>query len=298
VAEKKFLDFLDRFDGGGMGKSGEKFEGGGLLSMLGNLFADPYGSDDKARMASRDAFYNAQGDAVPAPTLLAPKAGKRAAPAAMNNNQAVSARPTPPTDAQRFGMNPPAPYSASPVNVGAPPSYMQPRSMQTPVNYGDGSGMTPANNYVDSFANDPFSYNGNRTAGMAGNAAPVPFVDPTMSLDADIARDLPTSLPDVEMFSPRSGNPFVDPTMSLDADIVRDLPTGLPDVEMFSPRSGSPFERFSSQLVGMLGERSAQTLMDSSVIDSVFQAFLNNNQMVILKDSEMDIGNSWFKPKD
>jgi len=31
VAEKKFLDFLDRFDGGGMGKSGEKFEGGGRL---------------------------------------------------------------------------------------------------------------------------------------------------------------------------------------------------------------------------------------------------------------------------
>jgi len=78
VAEKKFLDFLDRFDGGGMGKSGEKFEGGGLLSMLGNLFADPYGSDDKARMASRDAFYNAQGDAVPAPTLLAPRAGGNA----------------------------------------------------------------------------------------------------------------------------------------------------------------------------------------------------------------------------
>ena len=78
MAEKKFLDFLDRFDGGGMGKSGGKFEGGGLLSMLGNLFADPYGSDDKARMASRDAFYNAQGDAVPAPTLLAPRAGNNA----------------------------------------------------------------------------------------------------------------------------------------------------------------------------------------------------------------------------
>lgn len=78
MAEKKFLDFLDRFDGGGMGKSGEKFEGGGLLSMLSNLFADPYGSDDKARMASRDAFYNAQGDAVAPPSLLAPESGGNA----------------------------------------------------------------------------------------------------------------------------------------------------------------------------------------------------------------------------
>lgn len=150
MAEKKFLDFLDRFDGGGMGKSGEKFEGGGLLSMLGNLFADPYGSDDKARMASRNAFYNAKGDAVPAPTLLAPKAGGKAAPAATRNPPTVSARPAPPTDAQRFGMNPPAPYSPAPVNVGSPPSYTQPSSMKTPVNYDDGSGMTPANNYVPS----------------------------------------------------------------------------------------------------------------------------------------------------
>lgn len=78
MAEKKFLDFLDRFDGGGMGKSGEKFEGGGLLSMLGNLFADPYGSDDKARMASRNQFYNAQGDAVAPPSLLAPESGVKA----------------------------------------------------------------------------------------------------------------------------------------------------------------------------------------------------------------------------
>jgi len=168
VAEKKFLDLLDRFDGGGMGKSGGKFEGGGLLSMLGNLLADPYGSYDEDRMESRNQFYNAQGDAVAPPSLLAPKSGNRAAPTATSNNQTVSARPAPPTDAQRFGLNPPADYSSTPVNVGAPPSYTQPSSMQTPVNYDDGSGMTPVNNYVDPFAGDSFSYNGNREAGMKG----------------------------------------------------------------------------------------------------------------------------------
>lgn len=57
MAEKRFLDFLDRIDGGGMGQSGDTFEGGGLLSMLGNVFASPYGSKDPERRAARQAFY-------------------------------------------------------------------------------------------------------------------------------------------------------------------------------------------------------------------------------------------------
>ena len=60
MAEKRFLDFLDRIDGGGMGQSGDTFEGGGLLSMLGNLLASPYGSEDPERRARRDAFYAGQ----------------------------------------------------------------------------------------------------------------------------------------------------------------------------------------------------------------------------------------------
>ena len=57
MAEKRFLDFLDRIDGGGMGQSGDTLEGGGLLSMLGNVFASPYGSRDPERRAARQAFY-------------------------------------------------------------------------------------------------------------------------------------------------------------------------------------------------------------------------------------------------
>ena len=45
MAEKKFLDFMDRFDGGGMGKSGNEFEGGGLLSAIANALATPFGLD-------------------------------------------------------------------------------------------------------------------------------------------------------------------------------------------------------------------------------------------------------------
>tara|TARA_R110000764_G_scaffold54021_3_gene117685 strand:+ start:219 stop:857 length:639 start_codon:yes stop_codon:yes gene_type:complete len=138
VAEKKFLDFLDRFDGGGMGKSGEKFEGGGLLSMLGNLFADPYGSDDKARMASRNAFYNAQGDTVPAPTLLAPRAGNRAAqkPAqGMSLPMAPSAAPQRMPSDPRLTM-PVAPGGSPNDGLGPMPQRLQ----------GDPSlGFNPAN---------------------------------------------------------------------------------------------------------------------------------------------------------
>lgn len=46
--QKGFLNFIDMINGGGMGAAGDKFEGGGLLSMLGNaLGISPYGSRDR-----------------------------------------------------------------------------------------------------------------------------------------------------------------------------------------------------------------------------------------------------------
>lgn len=38
---KRFTSLIDMIDGGGAGQSGDRFEGGGLLSMLGNLFMKP-----------------------------------------------------------------------------------------------------------------------------------------------------------------------------------------------------------------------------------------------------------------
>jgi len=48
----KFLDFIDMIDGGGYGegKMGDRFEGGGIFSMLANALATPYGSEDEERM--------------------------------------------------------------------------------------------------------------------------------------------------------------------------------------------------------------------------------------------------------
>ena len=50
---KPYVDFLDRVDGGGAGQTGDSFQGGGLLSALGNIFATPYGSEDEERRAQR-----------------------------------------------------------------------------------------------------------------------------------------------------------------------------------------------------------------------------------------------------
>ena len=42
----RYRDFMDMIDGGGAGRMGGEFEGGGLLSVLANAFATPYGSED------------------------------------------------------------------------------------------------------------------------------------------------------------------------------------------------------------------------------------------------------------
>ena len=51
--QKRYIDFKDMFDGGGPGKMGDTFEGGGLLSMIANMVADPYGSKDPERRKER-----------------------------------------------------------------------------------------------------------------------------------------------------------------------------------------------------------------------------------------------------
>ena len=56
---KRFTGLIDMLDGGGAGASGDKFEGGGLLSMLGNLFMKPLEAQNKieeiaARTSARD----------------------------------------------------------------------------------------------------------------------------------------------------------------------------------------------------------------------------------------------------
>ena len=50
----RFTGLLDMIDGGGAGQSGDRFEGGGLLSMLGNLFAKPLEAQDRVERIAAD----------------------------------------------------------------------------------------------------------------------------------------------------------------------------------------------------------------------------------------------------
>ena len=49
---KKYKGLLDMINGGGANAEGDKFEGGGLLSILANALATPYGSEDRAEEAA------------------------------------------------------------------------------------------------------------------------------------------------------------------------------------------------------------------------------------------------------
>lgn len=52
--EPRYTSLIDLIDGGGAGRSGETFEGGGLLSLLANALMRPYGYEDRLRDRKND----------------------------------------------------------------------------------------------------------------------------------------------------------------------------------------------------------------------------------------------------
>lgn len=52
--EPRYTSLIDLIDGGGAGRSGESFEGGGLLSILANALMRPYGYEDRLRDRKND----------------------------------------------------------------------------------------------------------------------------------------------------------------------------------------------------------------------------------------------------
>lgn len=134
MAEKRFLDFLDRIDGGGMGQSGDTFEGGGLLSMLGNLFASPYGSEDPERRARRDAFYAGQmGEPMAAPKTSRAVQGMSLpmsqVPPRMRQDLSLPAS----VNGGGDGLGPMPTRSASAPNLGFDPAYLFAQAMSQSI---------------------------------------------------------------------------------------------------------------------------------------------------------------------
>lgn len=52
--QPRFTSLIDLIDGGGAGRSGERFEGGGLLSILANALTRPFGYEDRLRDRKSD----------------------------------------------------------------------------------------------------------------------------------------------------------------------------------------------------------------------------------------------------
>jgi len=129
----KFLDFIDMIDGGGAGTMGDKFEGGGIFSMLANALATPYGSEDEERMRrlrQRRGLLEMDEDMAPVPAATPATRGGGAGQAQVR----PQARP-----AQSM------PFGSTPVGGGMPAAQSMPFG-STPV--GGGMPAAPAQNMV------------------------------------------------------------------------------------------------------------------------------------------------------
>lgn len=73
--DDRYKGLLDMLDGGGMGRSGQTFEGGPLSGLMNALGIRPMGYADRlqdARPMARPASFGGAGSATPAPPLPPP----------------------------------------------------------------------------------------------------------------------------------------------------------------------------------------------------------------------------------
>ena len=126
---KGFTSLRDMFDGGGAGKFGDKFEGGGLLSMLGNaLGIAPLGSREREEQLAA-LSKGAAGMAVNPPAPVQRAAGGASmdgAPGFRDSRQPAGVPAMSPLE--MFGGQQPAPYTPMGPSmdegiVGMAPTY-------------------------------------------------------------------------------------------------------------------------------------------------------------------------------
>ena len=229
---EKYKGLLDMINGGGANAEGDKFQGGGLLSILANALATPRGSEDRAK---EEALAGLLGNTRP---NMRPNRPASIAPAAA---PAPAQSPL-----EMFGGQQPAPYSPT---------------MQ-------GSGMTPANNYVPS-GDDPFSYSRDalyRDFGMAGNIPTPGRYDFGLPDDANDFGINPNVAP-----NPFAGSPGVGGDgRSLDGEILRDAPTGLPEVpSQDAAPSQLEYRDFVQQIKEKYPNRVNEILRSDSVLNII-----------------------------
>ena len=138
-----YISLIDMIDGGGAGRSGDTFEGGGILSALANALAKPYGYEERLRDRK-----NSTGQAIMS---------------AVNNLTSTSRpqmRPEPRQPATGYTYD-------QPMVSDIPPAYEyggnRPMFPQDVIDLPEidvrgnveGSSMTPANAYMPDALTDP-----------------------------------------------------------------------------------------------------------------------------------------------
>ena len=74
----QYQGLTDMFDGGGAGQTGDQFEGGGMMSMLANMIASPYGSQNREQPGAVMSSQSAPAGATTPLTLLPYQGGPQA----------------------------------------------------------------------------------------------------------------------------------------------------------------------------------------------------------------------------
>jgi hypothetical protein len=175
----KFLDFIDMIDGGGYGegKMGDKFEGGGIFSVLANALATPYGSEDEERMRK---LRQMRGLLAPDESI-APRAAPR--PTVTRGGGAGRAQVRPQArPAQSM------PFGSTPVGGGMPAA---PSMMFGNIPVGGGMPAAPAQN----MARPEMPASGMPAAARAALQGPSPQAGmPTVMTDDDAFRIMVSQL--------------------------------------------------------------------------------------------------------
>jgi hypothetical protein len=119
-AGPRFTGLLDMIDGGGAGRSGDRFEGGGLLSAFANLFAKPYEAQDRVERIAADARSASGG------MTLRPRA--RPEMVSRNNVEPINAYGAVPALPSRNNVEPVGPYGLM-ATPAVPEAYVNPYSV-------------------------------------------------------------------------------------------------------------------------------------------------------------------------
>ena len=208
---KEYVDFLDRFDGGGAGQTGNSFQGGGLLSALANIFATPYGSEDQARRAQRRQALGLL-DTAAAPAQAKVKPGAPFAP-----------RTAPPAGDITMSALPPA-YKAPPYDPTRMLEFNQPPARLPSHLTGPKMGMPP----IPSHLTGPKMGTLPPAPSPLGALNEVQFLPPTTGAVQSSYQSVPNLNDGMPMLTDPNGVQPVLPnkdTLGLPAEVLLDTPT-------------------------------------------------------------------------